>query len=171
MNQFIKSTTTITTIPEYIFPYTQSDIITIRSWFEDELLVNPTLYHPLDINRVRTEDWAVVRFLERSPNRAEAWRRIKDSLQWKVKMGVHTKTEEQFPREFYEINNIEIMGHNKEDRLIIWATSKYSRDFSELKVYIKEFIRHEIEMFDQMASESGKLMIIIMTIHSIRQSI
>lgn len=38
-------------------------IILIRSRFEEELKKNSSLYDPVDIKRVRTEDWQIQRYL------------------------------------------------------------------------------------------------------------
>ena len=76
----------------------------MRSRFETELASKPSAYHPIDVDRVRTDDWQLLRFLERSTNWTEAYAQLIDALQWKKQVGVHDKRDEDFPREFYELN-------------------------------------------------------------------
>ena len=91
-------------------------IARLRQMFEDEIANNADLYHSIDIERVRTEDWQVKRFLLDQPDMDEkkAFDNLCKALQWKKSFGVHDRTDQSFPKEFWELNSVEIYGRDNE---------------------------------------------------------
>ncbi|KAJ6223757.1 hypothetical protein RDWZM_002302 [Blomia tropicalis] len=131
----------------------------MRKQFENEIVKHPNDFHPIDIERVRTNDWQTLRFLHRSETVQKAFNRLIETLRWKMMNQLHEINDEDFAREFYQINSIELTGRNSTNQLVVWSTSKYCRDFSELKPHIMKFVIHEIEFLDRQSLDNGIILI------------
>ena len=136
-------------------------IATIRAEFEKELSSNIHLYHPIDIERVRSEDWQVKRFIIDQPDGdvSKAFAALCRSLQWKKSFGLHDRTDEYFPKEIWELNAIEIYGRDKEERVIQWEAIRNQRSFKELSLIVRQFVAHNMERVDREAGETGFILI------------
>ena len=84
-----------------------SELAEMRSLFEAELERTPTAFHQIDIDRVRTDDWQLLGFLQRSTSATEAYELLSIALLWKKHIGVHEKRDEDFPLEFYKVKVLE----------------------------------------------------------------
>lgn len=98
-------------------------IARLRALFEADLSAHPDLYHPIDVERVRTEEWQVKRFLLDQPDQEDetaAFAALSKALQWKKSFGLHDRTDQYFPKEIWELNGVEIYGKDKEGHLVQW---------------------------------------------------
>ncbi len=151
------------------------EITQIRALFEEALASAPTgTYHPVDIDRVRTDDWTILRYLQRTGSSSsppseeknqkdqkvkEGFKLLKAALKWKASSGIHDASDEDFPREFYLLNALEVVGRNAEGQLVLWTTSKYSREFDLIREPIKQFMLHEIEYMDRLGGPCGLVIV------------
>ena len=133
----------------------------VRALFEKELTANPDAYHPVDIERVRTEEWQVKRFLLDQPDRDEdkALQSLCKSLQWKKSFGVHERTDQYFPKEFWELNGVEIYGKDSEGRLVQWEAIRNQRTFKETALMARQFVAHCMERIDRLGGETGFILV------------
>jgi len=132
------------------------DIIArLRAQFESELTANPSLYHPIDIERVRSEDWQIRRFLIEHEEEEKAYKALLRGLQWKKSFGIHERTAQYFPIEMYVLSGGETVGEDKEGRLIGWGSAKNHRPFKELHLIQRQFVAHQFERMDRLAGEKG----------------
>lgn len=138
---------------------TEKDIRQFRTKVDREVSSNLELYSEVDVNRMRNDDWFLQRFYERSANDEDAFEWVLGTMHWKKNVGVHDRKDDEFAKEFYEINGMEILGHNNENNLVVWGTSKYTRDFSEFRTEIKMFIIHEMEYLDCEAGRNGMFLV------------
>lgn len=136
-------------------------IARLRAQFEAELKSNGDLYHPIDIERVRTEDWQVKRFLldQADGNEDAAFQALIKALQWKKSFGVHDRTDQYFPKEVWEQNAVEIYGKDKQGRVIQWEAVRNQRVWKETTLLAKHFVAHCIERVDRAAGETGFILI------------
>lgn len=136
-------------------------IATLRQKFEDEVSENPSLYHQVDIERVRTEEWQVKRYLlAKKNNEAEAFDAMIKALQWKQSIGLHERTDQSFPYELYTLNCVEVNGRDNQGRLIQWEAFRNQRVFKEISDLIKQFLAHCLERVDRLCGESGFVLVI-----------
>ena len=144
----------------------------LRARFEStELATNIKLYHPIDIDRVRTEQWQVKRFLleqqtlslspgdckEKEEQQLEerAFVSLCKSLQWKKSFGIHERSDQYYPKEFWVLNTIEVNGKTHTGQPVLWGTIKNKRSFKETQLLAKQFVAHVLERTDRLAGERG----------------
>lgn len=130
-------------------------IAEIRKRFEEEVAKNPDKYHPIDIERVKTEEWQVKRFLDDKPSVDEAFEALCKAMQWKKEFGIHDRKDQDFPKEFWVFCGVEVNGEDKEGRIIQWETLSGQKFFKELNLITKQFVAHNLERVDRMAGEKG----------------
>jgi len=131
-------------------------IASIRARFESELGTNYSLYHPIDIERVCTEDWQVKRFLlDHSDDESAAFNALCKCLRWKCEFGVHDRTDQYFPLEFWTLSGWEMAGRNRESHQIVWGITKHDQYFEELALLRKQFSGHVVEKVDRIVKETG----------------
>lgn len=110
-------------------------IESLRARFEAELVRNASRYHEIDVERVRTEEWQVKRFLLRyDHNEDKAFEAMLAALQWKKEFGIHDRTDQDFPRELYEITMLEVCGRDRQGRVIQWERYRDHRNFKVTRV-------------------------------------
>ncbi|KAH9404374.1 hypothetical protein TYRP_000196 [Tyrophagus putrescentiae] len=131
-------------------------IILIRSRFEEELKKNSSLYDPVDIKRVRTEDWQIQRYLLDSNNEIDsAYQNLLRTLAWKKSFGLHQFKLSDFSSEIYDIYCFEIYSKDKFNRIILSESYKRQKYFSELDQLVRNIIAYQIEKADRLAFENG----------------
>lgn len=133
----------------------------IRAKFEQELSAHPDLYHPIDVERVRTEEWQVKRFIldQADGDLQKAFAALIKALQWKKSFGVHDRTDQYFPKEIWELNAIEIYGKDKSGRVIQWEAIRNQRTFKEINVLVRQFVVHTMERVDRQSGETGFILV------------
>ncbi|KAF7491509.1 Motile sperm domain-containing protein 2 [Sarcoptes scabiei] len=135
-------------------------IESIRKRFEKELAQNPTLYHSIDIERVRNEDWQVKRFLDEfEGDEDKAFELLCKALRWKKEIGIHEHDDQYFPKEFWEFSGSEICGQDKNGRLIQLEVMRSQHIFKELISVHRQFLAHNMERIDRQAGEKGFVLV------------
>lgn len=122
---------------------------------------NKSKYDPRDIEKIMKDDYQLKRFFERSDNEEAALNWVLEVLEWKKEHATERfNKDEDYPTEFYEIGHYELLGRDTDNALVMWNSSKYTREFKDLKEKVEEFTIHELEYLDDLAGESGIYMII-----------
>lgn len=135
-------------------------IESLRARFNEEVEKNPDLYHPVDIERVRTETWQVKRFLDEfDGDEDKAFELLVKAMRWKKEIGLHDRTDQYYPKEFYELSGSEISGRDKQNRVIQLESLKRQHSFKELSEASKMFLAHNIERVDRLAGEDGFILL------------
>lgn len=132
----------------------------LRARFETEVLNHPNTYHPIDIERVRTENWQVLRFLLYTPpanddHETTAFNALCRALAWKKSYGLHDRTDATFPLENWSLNSVEIAGRDRQGRPIQWETMHNQVVFKEVRWLTKQFVAHCFEKIDRLAGDAG----------------
>lgn len=157
----------------------EDKIAGIRARFEIELKKNSILYHPIDVVRVRKEEWQVKRYLigkyplfqvihkllflifyskkiESNENVDTAFEALIRTLAWKKSFGVHKLKPSDFPVEIYSLFCTEIYGKDKEGRLILSESYKRQKPFSELDQVTRKILAYQAELADRLTFQNGK---------------
>jgi len=127
----------------------------IRKKFLSQYKVNPELYHQIDVDRVRNDDWQIERFIIDQESEDKAYESLIKALQWKKSFGIHERNDQYFPKEFYESHEIEMYGRDKEGRPIHWDVTKNLVKVPDLTALEQQFIAHRIEKLDVEGSRDG----------------
>src|SRR5699024_471923 len=133
-------------------------ITRIRAQFETELTANPDDFHPIDIARVRTEDWQIRRFLLSNPDdEPKAAKALFTALRWKKSFGIHDRQDDYFPKEWWEMTAAETCGRDRDGHLIQWGMLRRLVNFKQpgARKLTHQFIGHVCERLDVMAGEVG----------------
>lgn len=128
---------------------TSESIARLRARFEADQAAHPTFYHPVDIERVRTEDWQVARFLlDQNQNQQldqvedKAFAALCKALQWKKSFGLHDRSDADYPLELWTLNDIEVCGRDRAGRLIQWGSIRNKRYFKPIATIARNFVGH-----------------------------
>ena len=78
-------------------------IANLRSKFLAEAQQNPNKFHPKDVERVKTNDWPIERFLLVNKSEDSALAALTKTMEWRKSYGVNDFTDESFPEEVYKI--------------------------------------------------------------------
>jgi len=128
----------------------------LRQKFLNEYETNPELYHQIDVERVRTDNWQIERFiLDNEDSEEDAYKQLIRSLRWKKSFGIHERNDQYFPKEFYTILGIEKYSWDKVGRLVLWTSSKHYIKIVEVSQLFQQFLAHQIERIDSKAGREG----------------
>lgn len=128
----------------------------IRRRFEKDLLFNSSAYDPIDIERVRSEEWQVRRFLLAANGSTEkAYQKLTEALSWKKRHRVHQLVESDYPKEMFEMLRIESLGFDHEGSALLWESYRYQGSFPELDKMAKSLIALMLEKVDRIGGEKG----------------
>lgn len=137
-------------------------IATLRERFEAELQLssaqNAARFHPIDISRVRTEDWQVKRYIldEESGDLEAAYKALVRTLEWKCKWGVHENRLSQYPQELFDLYSIEAFEEgDREGRLVFAEVMRGQRRYPELDQHWRAFVIAWAEHLDRRVGERG----------------
>ena len=158
----------------------EHQIMQIRQQFENELLASKIKedfsnkspnynsqksnqhqqqrFHPIDVKRVRKEDWQIRRYLvDRDINGDvdQAYCRLIETLEWKQQFGVHRLTESYWPTEFYQLYKLEKYGTDRDGRLVFTECFTRQRHYTELEQCFQQLIAVSLETMDRMSGELG----------------
>jgi hypothetical protein len=127
----------------------------IRTKFLTEFETNPQLYHQIDVERVRSENWQIERFILDTETEDEAYKALTTSLHWKKSFGLHERNDQYFPKEFFIILEIEKYSRDRLGRVVLWNSLKNYRKIPELSLLFQQFLAHQIEKLDREAGNKG----------------
>ena len=67
------------------------------------LAMNPDMFHPKDVERVKTNDWPIERYLLVNKSEDTAFAAFIKTMEWRKSYGVNDFTDESFPKEVFKI--------------------------------------------------------------------
>ncbi|KAH9409349.1 Motile sperm domain-containing protein 2, partial [Tyrophagus putrescentiae] len=146
-----------------------SKIQEIRARFEAELQKKTSAgghhqsFHPVDIERVKGEDWQIERYLlEANGNVDVAYSSLIRTLTWKASFGggVHNSTEADFPSEFYHLYGVEKLNGSGDlsdlyGRPIFMESFKRQRRFAQLETAFQRLVAVSMETMDRITFGTG----------------
>lgn len=128
----------------------------IRERLEREFGENETLYHPNDIERIRTDSWQIERYIEEyHHNEDKAYDAIVKTLKWRKSERVNEIRETDFFKEMWTFTSVEIHGHDRQGRVLHWVTLQnitVPKDIMDLGFRFTLYISEQI---DKLAGRKG----------------
>ena len=132
------------------------DIVSrIRERFLVESERDSQLFHEIDVNRVRTDDWQIERYVNEYATEDQAYEALVKTLKWKKEFGVHERSDQYFPRECFENIGAYMYGKDKDGRNIQWEKTRNERNISELNLLFRQYIAHTMEKIDVECGSKG----------------
>jgi hypothetical protein len=109
------------------------------------------------VNRVRTDSWQIERFVldQENHNEDKAYESLIKALQWKKSFGIHDRSDQYFPKEFYELHAIEMYGHDKKGSIIQWERTRNFKKILDFVNLEQQFAAHIMEKMDSEGSRNG----------------
>lgn len=140
----------------------QKLIAQLRDKFLSEVQYNPGDYHPIDIERIRAEDWQIRRYLDENDNDVDkSYNHLCRSMKWKKDNGVHNYRDDYWPREFYESAGAEVVGETLDNGYMIqWEVLRTQYDFPELHEFYKQCLATGCEKYDRIVGDKGMICVI-----------
>ena len=135
---------------------TDDNVHGLRNKFLAEYESMPDLYHPIDAERVGTEDYQVRRFLLSSNNdQHKAYQQLTKALKWKKSFGIHDRIDDYFPKEFRLIFGHEKYSRDRKGRLVVWTQEDRYRKIADLSPLVEQYHAHQMEKLDREAGPNG----------------
>ena len=121
-----------------------------------EINQQPHLYHPKDINKIKTSDAFIQRFItEHQSPKKNNWEEIVaviiESLKWRKEFGLNDIDPKMFPKEFYDLK-VFCMGQTGPKEFMVYTTARRFRKFDGLQDRILQFV---VYCFESKAIEFG----------------
>ncbi|KAH9407938.1 Motile sperm domain-containing protein 2 [Tyrophagus putrescentiae] len=133
-----------------------SAVANIRRRFEADGHATSPLINPIDVERVRTEDWQIRRYLvDLDGNAEEAYQALVRTLQWKERHHVHSLKDTDFPTEFYALYKVESYGADKDGYAILAESYRHQRHWEEINQVFVDLVTAHIEKMDRIVGEKG----------------
>ncbi|XP_054156832.1 motile sperm domain-containing protein 2-like [Oppia nitens] len=131
----------------------------------------PELYDECDIQKLRSTDWPVWRFLRTERYNAEtALEKLDRCLRWRRESDINYKRGEDVPKEFYEIGGMFTYNEDRDGTCVIYMRIKVNLKIARLNRYIKDFMTFVIDRVDQRTNESGFVVLIDLTDAGLRNA-
>lgn len=127
----------------------------VRRKFLSEADTNPHLYHQIDIQRCRSEDWQIERFVIDKGSSDEALKALTTAMRWKKSFGIHDRDHKYFPKEFFLIFGYQRPSVDREGKLCKWTHQNVYRKISDFDPLVKQFVAYHFELVDRIAGNKG----------------
>ena len=132
----------------------------IRRKVLKECKQNPEYYHEIDVNRVQTDDYQIERFITEYESEDRAYEEIIKTMKWKREYGIHERNDQYFPKEFYDLFDIEMHGKDREGSHLHWESTKNLIKINDFIPLEQQFIAHRLEKLDSTAGREGWTLVI-----------
>ncbi|KAH7636921.1 motile sperm domain-containing protein 2 [Dermatophagoides farinae] len=127
----------------------------IREYIEKQYEKNKELYDESDIERVRTDDWTVERFIRRRKTMKESIEMLDNTLKFRHEMDMPRLKEDDFPEEFHKIGTMFCYANDKQGNGMIYFRIRLHRKVKELEREFKQFILFNVEKMDRITNGNG----------------
>ena len=108
------------------------------------------------MNRIRTNDWYVKRFLlARRRNVDEAYEMMRNTMRWRQEFGLPTMKDSDFPIEFFKVGGLFAYEKDKSGNVVIYLRIRMHRKIPELADPIKKFLMHIVNKTDTEVDGNG----------------
>ncbi len=127
----------------------------LRDRFLEEVAKNPDLYYQEDIDRIKSSDWPLQRFLLVRKNKVEdALKSLINAMQWRKSYGVLEINDQDFPREIYQCGYAIIYGTDINGASVVIMRGNINKKIKSWVPIMKKFFIYQIEKID--AQNNGK---------------
>ncbi|CAG2162973.1 unnamed protein product [Oppiella nova] len=135
-------------------------VIQVRQRFLEDYTNNPDVYNEEDVERIRTNDWYVKRFLlARRRNVDEAYEMLRNTIRWRQEFGLPTMIDTDFPTEFYKVGGLFQYERDLSGNVVIYLRIRMHRKIAEMSDPIKRFLMHIVDKTDRQVDGNGMVIV------------
>jgi len=132
----------------------------VREKFLADYKLHKDLYDECDVEKVRESVWTVKRFLITCKSDVDqTFVMLRDCMRWRKSFGINTRTDLDYPKEFYQAGAFFPYCGDIDDKVVIYMRIKLYRKFPKYSDYLKEYFIHTINKIDEKVCESGLYLI------------
>ena len=150
-SSIIQFYTILSVINEYSSADNQKEVLKRMRQKFLESTKSSSEYEPTDVDRVKTNDVWIERFVTYNKDETEAVKALATTLKWRKSYGLENFSDEYFPTEIHKIGWIVEMGKDKDGRRLYFEQmNRFKR--SDLNELIKRHWIYTVEKFDKQLS-------------------
>ncbi|XP_054154490.1 motile sperm domain-containing protein 2-like [Oppia nitens] len=113
-------------------------------------------YHSADLDRIRSDDWTVERYLLTTKSEDEAVKAIQRTMRWRKSFGLNDFRDQRFPSEMWSTGLVVRYCRDRADRPVVYVqNSRYRKCGPDWLQRFKEFIVWQYESADREAGAAG----------------
>lgn len=128
----------------------QEELETVRLKFLDDVKENPSLYNDIDIERCKTDEWTVKRFIAyKKHNLNEASAALIKSMRWRKEWNASSLKETDFPTEFYFTGETHVFGRDKNNISLVFLRVRYHKCLPDFYDITKKYLIYIMELMDE----------------------
>ena len=130
----------------------------VRKKFLERVNNNPELYYPEDVERVKTDDWNVRRFLhtfKSEPNADKAVEALDRAMKWRKSYGVLDIKDSEFAIEAYQCAGVFIYGRDLNGSQVLIIRGKVAKKSKTWRNHMQRFLINCIEKIDKQNQGKG----------------
>jgi hypothetical protein len=133
----------------------------LRDRFLEDVAKNPELYYGQDIERIKTNNWSLQRFLgHHKSNVDKSLESLVKAMKWRKTFGVLELKDSDFPREAYMSAGIIVYGKDLNGSELMIMRAKVARKIKSWVPTAQRFLVYLIEKID--ATNTGKGVTLLM---------
>lgn len=135
-------------------------LVEVREKFVDYAQKNPDKVNERDLERLKTDDWYLKRYLlARNRKVQDTLQMLKHTMEWRNEFGIHLSEDSMFPQEFYKIGALFPYENDKKGNLVLYMRIKYHKKITELVEVEKHFLVHTFEKIDRITNGNGLVIV------------
>ena len=128
----------------------------VRQYVLKKCESEPDKYDQEDIDRVRTDQWTVLRFLKWNRGETDkSGEQLDACLRWRHEFGVNTRSEADLPQEFVKAGALFECGKDSLDRRLVFIRVKVYKKIPALVDYFRQFVVGVINKVDLESDQTG----------------
>jgi len=127
----------------------------LRSRFLEEAAKNPDLYYQQDIDKIKSSNWPLQRFLLIRKNKVDdALKSLINAMQWRKSFGVLELSDKDFPREIYQCGYINVYGNDLNGGSVIVMRGNINKKIKSWIPVMRKYFIYQVEKVD--VNNNGK---------------
>lgn len=142
-------------------PVCQETIENVRKRFIDQTIHEPDAFANEDIEKVKTDDWPIYRFVSIHCNNEEkSLQALIETLQWRKKMNLWSLDENHFPDLIWRVGPLFIYEPDNQGRPTLYSRCKFVMGVKDISKWEQLFTAYQTWRVDEAANGNGWTLIL-----------
>ncbi|CAG2109853.1 unnamed protein product, partial [Medioppia subpectinata] len=133
----------------------------LRQKFLEIVSKNPELYYDKDIDKIKSDDWSLKRFLNQNKcNEEKALESIDKAMKWRKSFGVLELSDKDFPKQFFQSAPLFLYGQDLNGSQLLIMRAKVSRKIKSWIPTAQKFFVYLVEKAETMNKGKGATLLL-----------